>query len=166
MIVQKNTIDINDDSGDSFVGDLIAKLKQKNRLNIVKWEPAKNEYPQYMLLSGDKGILAYINFYIMRNQEDKAFIHDYCDLIRRLSLAISDLDRPVFNVYCQTYLEENNICFETYEQIRDIIYNDTARIKKDENGKKIFESHKSEMGFENELISIFYDMKKNGVKIS
>lgn len=166
MEIEKAQTSISNEYNEKIIDRLICEMKKKDKINIVKWKPTKQEYPEYMLLSGDKGILAYINFYIVSDQEQKEFIHDYNDLARRLSLAISDLDRPVFNIYYQTVGGEDRICFETYEQIRDIIYNNTARIEKDYSGRKIFKSNKLEMGFQDELISIFFDMKKNSVKVS
>lgn len=166
MKTEKTQIHISSENNEKIIDKLISKMKKKDKINIVKWQPTKQEYPEYMLLSGDKGILAYINFYVVKDQELKEFVHDYNNLARRLSLAISDLDRPVFNIYYQTADENERIFFETYEQIRDIIYNNSTRIEKNYSGKRIFKSNKLEMGFQDELMNMFLDMKRNGVRVS
>lgn len=125
-----------------------------------------------MLLSGDKGILAYINFYLLE-RNDEIYYHDYSELICKLKLAYSDLDRPVFNLYClssgemssQNFsLKENNIFFETYEQMKDKIFRE--KNKTERNGLGRYVSVRNEMGELNELIEIFSDLYRNNVNVS
>lgn len=148
----------------NFTNDLIAYVKEKCKLNIVRWNPVKKEYPQYMLLGSDKGILAYVNFNVCKN--NAFFRHNYELLLNQLRLSVSDLDRPVFNIYQMGERSENNIYFETYEQLIDILLNEPSRVEQNENGKKIFYSNKVEMGTINELINIFWDLKKNNVRFN
>lgn len=148
----------------SFTEDLISYVKAKCRLNIVKWNPGKKEYPKYMLLGPDKGILAYVNFNVCKN--NVFFQHDYELLLNQLKLSVSDLDRPVFNIYQSIEKNEKNIYFETYEQLIDILLNEPSRVELGKNGEKIFYSSKVEMGTINELLNIFLDLKKNNVRVN
>lgn len=154
------------ESNIAFDNQVIAHVKEKCKMNIVSWEPTKKEYPSYMLLGPDKGILAYINFYTFIAQDLTIFRHDVGSLLARLRLAVSDLDRPVFNIYQVTEASETNIYFETYEQILDILFNNPDRIKIDDKGREYFDSQKNEMGSVDELLTIFTDLKRNNVKFS
>lgn len=165
MIYQMDT-SINDGVGQRsvFANEIIAFVKTKCRLNIVEWEPMKADYPSYILLGPDKGILAYINFDVV-SLENKLYLrHKYEKLLVQLRLAVSDLDRPVFNIYQLQEADEKNIYFETYEQIIDILFHDVSRIKKDDKGEKYFYSDIKEMGCINELFNIFLDLKKHNVR--
>lgn len=147
-----------------FANEIIAFVKTKCRLNIVEWEPIKADYPAYILLGPDKGILAYINFDVASPKNNLYLLHKYEKLLDKLRLAVSDLDRPVFNIYQLQEANEKNIYFETYEQIIDILFHEPTRIKKDDKGDKYFYSDIKEMGCINELLNIFLDLKKNNVR--
>ena len=94
-----------DERKNGFAEQAIACIKAKCKMNIVRWEPTKKEYPSYMLLGPDKGILAYINFGVWGSKDLMCFRHDHRELLEKLRLAVSDLDRPVFNIY--QVIEEN-----------------------------------------------------------
>lgn len=137
-----------------FADEMISYVKSKCRMNIIRWKPTKNDYPSYMLLGPDKGILAYINFNISNCQDDICFRHEYNTLLSRLRLAISDLDRPVFNIYQAEESKNKIVYFETYEQILDILLSNPNRVKKDRTGREYFCSKKIEMGYVEELLTI------------
>ena len=144
---------------EAFANAFIAKAKEK-RLNIVRWFPNKSVYPQYMLLGGDKGILAYLNFYL--NNESR-IEYSYSDLIKRIRYAISDLDRPVFNVHWMGKMS-GKVLFDTYEQLLDEIYSVADKSNLLETNKFIQDA--AYMGDEAELFSIFHNLKMYSVKLS
>ena len=63
IIEQAKNSAVNIKNNDEFGMCLAAWLKKKKRLNIVKWESNNVNYPKFMLLGTDKGILAYIDFF-------------------------------------------------------------------------------------------------------
>lgn len=148
-----------------FAAEMISRVKSECRMNIVEWEPVKSDYPTHILLGPDKGILAYINFIVSDVQGDICFRHERDALITKLRLAVSDLDRPVFNVCQVTEGEKKAVYFETYEQILDILFRDPGRLAGAEGESVYFCSEKSQMGCFEELLGIFMDLKKNNVRV-
>lgn len=148
-----------------FAEEMISLVKTDCRMNIVKWEPVKKDYPTHILLSSDKGILAYLNFIVSDGQDEGCFRHEKDVLLTKLRLAVSDLDRPVFNVYQVAEENKKAVYFETYEQIRDILFRYPDRIVRDKDGTEYFCSEKSQMGDREELLSLFMDLKRNNVRV-
>ncbi len=156
------------------IGDVFSEfVKKKYRLNISKWEPNKSDYPRYMLLGTDKGILAYAEFFYHRSLEiiddeicyEYGICHEVSNLIRKVSLIYSDLDRPTFYIHFVDYPNLKGIYFETTEQIIDSLFNERNHVITFNNGKYYF-SNLLEMGEFNEIIEIFYDLKKNNIQFN
>ena len=138
---------------------LLKYLKQKHKMSIVNWESASKGYPSYMFLSGDKGILAYIDFkYIKSNckfsETNNLFSTD--SLLETIRVADSQLDRPVFFVYILNCEDKQGIFFETNEQIKD-------RWFTNQYCQKEYSPILEEAGDMPNLISIFQALKQNGV---
>jgi hypothetical protein len=49
----------------SLVDSFIDNLGIIYKIKIEKWNPVKVEYPPYLLLAGDRGILAYLKFIVI-----------------------------------------------------------------------------------------------------
>ena len=148
-------------SQDEILDQFLVFIKKKMKFSIVNWEPPHKEYPHYMFLSGDKGILAYVDF---RYKESKKAFSDLelaCDskqLLETLRSADSQLDRPVFFVYMLNYLDKQGIYFETNEQIKDRWFKSSC-------SSKYYIPVVDEMGDFNNLIAIWNDLKKNNVRV-
>ena len=149
-------------SPEEVISSFIATLKSKQKINITKWEAPCAEYPEYMLLAGDRGILAYLN--IKYIESDSLFQESYLTEDSRSTLgyitkSISHLDRPVFFVYIINTTNVNGVYFETNEQIKNrwlsANFNESTYTP-------IFD----EMGDLSNLIAIFTDLKKNNVRVS
>lgn len=141
--------------------ELNSVLKQRYKLNIVKWDPTSDAYPEYMLLGGDRGILAYVK-YVYREidsyvDEVPISLHSD-DVLHTVSSAISDLNRPVFFVYMIKSNSTMHILFETDEQIRD-------RWLETNFSGAMYHPQISEAGSFENLISILLDLKKNNVHL-
>ena len=171
VIEQAQYLPENEKNNDE-VGRIISGwLKKKKGLNVVQWEPNKPDYPKFMLLGTDRGILAYIEFFYHKSDEivsddivgQAGICHILNDLRKRLSLIDSDLDRPVFYVHVVDYKNQKGIFFETTEMIKNNIFEKTESIYEDFPIDLYF-SKISEMGDFEELISIFENLKKNNVK--
>lgn len=155
-----------------LAGSLISSwLKRKKKLNIMQWTPNNPNYPKFMLLGTDKGILAYVEFFYHNSNENiddnivgqMGICHILNDLRKRLSLVDSDLDRPVFYVHVIDYKNQKGIFFETTEMIKNKIFENTLSVYEGE-PMDLYFSKISEMGEFEELIGIFEDLKKNNVK--
>lgn len=153
-------------------GVIIANwLKKKKKLNVIQWEPNNINYPKFMLLGTDKGILAYIEFFYHQSNTEvdditagrTGICHLMNDLRRRLSLVDSDLDRPVFYVHILDYPNQKGVFFETTEMIKNNIFEKSECACNGKNGSLYF-SDISEMGDFSELVCMFEDLKKNNVK--
>ena len=147
-------------SEDELVKSFLKVLKAEYKMSIVEWNPSHNEYPRYMYLSGDKGILAYISFqYIESNEvyENKMGAQDTSTLIETLRVAYSQLDRPVFFLYFFNCKDRQGIFFETNEQIMNRLQSNMINER--------YYPVLDEMGDFNNLISIWKDLKKNSVRV-
>lgn len=157
-----------------IVGDTFSvSVKKKYKLNILKWEPNKQKYPKYMLLGSDKGILAYIEFFYhqFKSEVEKdccfqyGICHEFDEVVRRIQLVDSDLDRPVFYIHYVDYPEIKGIFFETTEVIKDCLLTKSNPIITRQ-GKRYYFSSLLEMGCFDELMEILSDLKKNNVNFN
>lgn len=172
VIEQAKYSAVNVKNNDEFGICLAAWLKKKKRLNVVQWEPNNVNYPKFMLLGTDKGILAYIEFFYhtVDISVDDAIVgrmgicHLMKDLRTRLPLVDSDLDRPVFYVHFLNYPNQKGIFFETTEMIKNNIF-EKSRCVFLNNSDDLYFSDISEMGEFEELVCMFEDLKRNNVKI-
>ena len=129
--------------------NFVETIYKRYKLKIEKWQPNKLNYPDYMFLGGDRGILAYI--YLL--DEEKIPINE---IVKKVSLAESELDRPVF--FINNYYDFDCLYFETNEQIKDILFNGYS--------EKYYHADINTAGnFEN-LINILKDLKRNSVKFN
>lgn len=126
---------------------LINDLKEKYKIKIEKWAPNKNYYPEYMFLGGDRGILAYIYFL-----DNKKILT--ADLVKKVSRAESELDRPVF--FIRNFKNLDTLFFETNDQIKNRLFYESI--------DKYYEPDMSSVGNYEEMISIFKKLKKDSVK--
>lgn len=148
-------------SQDEILRQFLMFIKKKMKFSIVDWKPTHKEYPSYMFLSGDKGILAYVDFKYVESDEPFSDSDLACDskmLLKTLCSADSQLDRPVFFVYILNYRDKQGIYFETNEQIKD-------RWFKSSYSSKYYIPDVDEMGDVNNLIAIWNDLKKNNVRV-
>lgn len=171
VIRQAQYLPENETKNDAAGGLISSWLKKKKRLNVVQWEPNNINYPKFMLLGTDKGILAYIEFFYHKSDADvsddivgqNGICHLLSDLRTRVSLVDSDLDRPVFYVHVVDYKNQKGIFFETTEMIKNNIFEKTKSVYED-SPIDLYFSQLSEMGDFEELVRIFEDLKKNNVK--
>lgn len=148
-------------SKEEVLEQFIVFIKKKMRLSIIGWEPTRRAYPSHIFLSGDKGILAYVDFKYAASKEDFSDEELACDselLLETLRSADSQLDRPVFFVYMLNYRDKQGIYFETNEQIKDRWFKNSCL---SESYIPVIE----EMGDFNNLIEIWNDLKKNNVRV-
>ena len=148
-------------SKEDVLSQFVFMMKKNMRFSIVGWDPVREEYPSHMLLSGDKGILAYVDFKYIESNENFSESHLSCDsgmLLKTLRVADSRLDRPVFFVYMLNCPDKQGIYFETNEQIKD-------RWFKTAYSSERYAPVVEEMGDFNNLIEIWNDLKKNNVRV-
>jgi hypothetical protein len=165
---------------------IIEFFKTKYKLNATFGGNANKKYPDCMLLSGDKGILAYFEVkyheapFINTIQEIGRYCYegsvtlDLKKLVRQIEIVDSELDRPVFYLHWIDFPCLKGLFFESSDQIKNELFLQGKAIEKGEHtgdfdGKEMkkdtkkFYSKLLEMGTLEELIDIFIDMKKNGV---
>ena len=148
-------------SEDEILEQFLMFIKKKMKFSIVNWEPTHKEYPSHMFLSGDKGILAYVDFKYVESDEQFSDSELACDskaLLETLRSADSQLDRPIFFVYMLNYRDKQGIYFETNEQIKDRWFKNSCT-------SEHYIPVVDEMGDFNNLISIWNDLKKNNVRV-
>lgn len=144
------------------VDSFIAMLKSKQKINITKWDAPRAEYPEYMLLAGDRGILAYLNIKYIESQssfQESYLSENSKSTLGYITKSISHLDRPVFFVYIINTTNVKGVFFETNEQIKNRWLNENFNAP---TYTPIFD----EMGNMSNLIDIFIDLKKNNVRVS
>lgn len=113
-------------SKEEICDQFINLIKKKLKLSIVSWKPSIKEYPHYILLNSDKGILAYVDFkYVFSNKNfsDMVIAYDMKPLLDTIRYAYSRLDRPIFFIYILNCKDKKGIFFETNEQIKDRWFN-------------------------------------------
>lgn len=166
---------------------IIDFLKSKYKLNVTHGDTSNKKYPDCMLLSGDKGILAYFEVkyhgapFISAIQKIGRYCYegsatlDLDKLVKQIEIVESELDRPVFYLHWIDYPCLKGIFFETSDQVKNELFIQGDAYEREErlgdfdekdNKKgytKKFYSKLLEMGSFEELIDIFLDMKKNGV---
>lgn len=148
-------------SKDEILEQFLIFIKKKMKFSIVDWTPTHKAYPSHMFLSGDKGILAYVDFKYVESNESFSDTELACDsklLLETLRSADSQLDRPVFFVYMLNYRDKQGIYFETNEQIKDRWFKSSC-------SSEYYIPVVDEMGDFNNLIAIWYDLKKNHVRV-
>lgn len=148
-------------SKDEILEQFIIFIKKKMKFSIVDWKPTHRAYPSHMFLSGDKGILAYVDFKYVESKEpfsNSGLARDSKLLLETLRSADSQLDRPVFFVYMLNYRDKQGIYFETNEQIKDRWFNGFC-------SSEYYIPVIDEMGDFNNLIAIWNDLKKNNVRV-
>lgn len=148
-------------SQEEVLEQFLTFIKKKMKFSIVNWEPPHKEYPSHMFLSGDKGILAYVDFKYMESDDNFSEVELACDsksLLDTLRSADSQLDRPIFFVYMLNYRNKQGIYFETNEQIKDRWFNSSY-------SSESYIPVIDEMGDFNNLITIWNDLKKNNVRV-
>lgn len=156
------TIDVVEEAKAKEIVTIFSKfLKTNFHLNIQCWEPNKEEYPAYMLLGADKGILAYLNFYYHEADYNTAIGYNLRRIVSQVKLVISDLDRPTFFVHVVYTPGIKGIYFETHEQIIDRLLNEKESVV----FKDKYICQPKYMGDIKELVSIMTDLKKNNVNI-
>lgn len=173
VLFQSTYENTNVENNDEVGRVLAAWLKKKKRLNVIQWEPNKEQYPKFMLLGTDKGILAYIEPFYHSSCENAevemiakyGICHRMKDMRERLALVDSDLDRPVFYVHVLNYPSVKGVFFETTEMIKINIYEEDECVDKNSSGEYYF-SDLCEMGDIEELVMMFDDLKKNNVKFN
>ncbi len=166
---------------------IIDFLKEKYKLNVTHADKKNKKYPDCMLLSGDKGILAYfeVKYHGAPFISAISKIGRYCyegsatldldKLIKQIEIVESDLDRPVFYLHWIDYPCLKGLFFETSDQVKNELFLQGEVFEREERSgdfgdndnktgyTKKFYSKLLEMGTFEELIDIFLDMKKNGV---
>lgn len=148
-------------SEDEILEQFLMLIKKKMKFSIVDWQPTHKKYPSHMFLSGDKGILAYVDFKYIESDKNFSDSELACDsklLLETIRSADSQLDRPVFFVYMLNYRDKQGIYFETNEQIKD-------RWFKKSYSSEYYVPVVDEMGDFNNLITIWNDLKKNNVRV-
>ncbi len=166
---------------------IIDYLRSKYKLNVTHGDSSNKKYPDCMLLSGDKGILAYFEVKYHGAPFISAFrkIGRYCyegsatldlnKVAKQIEIIEGELDRPVFYLHWIDYPCLKGIFFQTSDQVKNELFHLGEEFEREErsgdfdkNGNKTgytkkFYAKLLEMGSFEELIDIFKDMKKNGV---
>ena len=145
---------------DNCILQFIKKIKMENNISLINWEPKNKNYPEYLLLSGDKGILAYVDFYVIKLLDDdlsKSLETDSFTLLNQILIADTQLDRPIFFVYIIETKNKKHVLFETNEQIKD-------RWLADGLHSPVYTPIVDEMGDLDNLISIWTSMKKSSAR--
>jgi hypothetical protein len=144
---------------DAVIESFIRLFQTRYKMNIVPWTPSNLAYPNYMLLGGDRGILAYIRFAYIESRsafEAGLLSTPSMPVLQTITKAESHLDRPVFFISLINCQDKCEIRFETNEQIKDRWLNTGFS---DPTYCPIYE----EMGDANDLLNIWNDLKKNSV---
>lgn len=165
---------------------IIDFLKEKYRLNVTHGDNSNKRYPDCMLLSGDKGILAYfeVKYHgapfisaiskIGRYCYEGSATLDLVKLIKQLEIVESELDRPVFYLHWIDYPCLKGLFFETSDQVKNELFLQGEVFEREERLGDFFDDKKKgytkkfyskllEMGTFEEFIDLLINMKKNGV---
>lgn len=147
-------------STDECITSFIKNIKKEKKISIINWTPKNKNYPAYILLSGDKGILGYIDFCainLSNNDLLDSISRDSITLLNQIKIADSQLDRPIFFVYLIKITNREIVLFETNEQIKD-------RWLTNGLNSKIYHPIIEEMGNLDNLISIWTSLKQNTLR--
>lgn len=165
---------------------IIDFLKEKYKLNVTHGDNSNKKYPDCMLLSGDKGILAYfeVKYHgapfisairkIGRYCYEGSATLDLGKLVKQIEIVESELDRPVFYLHWIDYPCLKGLFFETSDQVKNELFTQGEAFEREERTgdfvddkkkgyTKKFYSKLLEMGTLEEFIALLIDMKKNGV---
>ena len=149
----------------SLVDSFIDNLGIIYKIKIEKWNPFKVEYPPYLLLAGDRGILAYLKFIVIDYNvkfSSELISVDLSSILNLIKKVDSDLDRPTFIIYIVRFSNFKGILFETIEMIKDRILSDNRSIN---NEKTRYLTDIETTGTLDNLIQLFIDLKKSKVKM-
>ena len=120
--------------GQLFEDILIDFLTQKIHIKAMHADKSNKQYPDCMILSGDKQIAAYfeVKYHsapfitairkINRYCYEGSITLDYKKIIRQLEIIESDIERPVFYLHWVDFPCLKGVFFETSEQIKQYIY--------------------------------------------
>lgn len=145
---------------DDCILQFIKKIKTENNISLINWKPKNKNYPEYLLLSGDKGILAYVDFCVVKlldNDLSKSIERNSLILLDQIRIADSQLDRPIFFVYIIENKNKKFVLFETNEQIKDRWFANGLH-------SQVYTPVIEEMGDLDNLISIWTSMKRISAK--
>lgn len=165
---------------------IIDFLKEKYKLNVTHGDNSNKKYPDCMLLSGDKGILAYfeVKYHgapfisairkIGRYCYEGSATLDLGKLVKQIEIVESELDRPVFYLHWIDYPCLKGLFFETSDQVKNELFIQGEAFEREERlgdfvddkkkgYTKKFYSKLLEMGTLEEFIALLINMKKNGV---
>lgn len=120
--------------GQLFEDILIDFFTQKLHIKAMHADKNNKQYPDCMILCGDKQIAAYfeVKYHsapfisainkINRYCYEGSITLDYKKIIKQLELIDSDIDRPVFYLHWVDFPCLKGVFFETSEQIKQYIY--------------------------------------------
>lgn len=120
--------------GQLFEDILIDFFTQKLHIKAMHADKSNKQYPDCMILCGDKQIAAYfeVKYHsapfisainkINRYCYEGSITLDYKKIIKQLELIDSDIERPVFYLHWVDFPCLKGIFFETSEQIKQYIY--------------------------------------------
>ncbi len=148
-------------SKEDVTAAFINVCRTKYKKNIVSWTPPDPTYPDYMLLAGDRGILAYIRFLYFSSQtafNTKKLALPTFPLLQTVTKAESQLDRPVFFVWVINFPDKSEIRFETDEQIRD-------RWMRSDFSDPVYSPVHDEMGNVENLLELWENLQKHNVRL-
>ncbi|MCH5165008.1 MAG: hypothetical protein J1G01_01235 [Clostridiales bacterium] len=120
--------------GKLFEDILIDFFTQKLHIKAMHADNSNKQYPDCMILCGDKQIAAYfeVKYHsapfisainkINRYCYEGSITLDYKKIIKQLELIDSDIERPVFYLHWVDFPCLKGVFFETSEQIKQYIY--------------------------------------------
>jgi len=170
--------------GQFFENLLIDFLNEKLHIKAMHANTKNKKYPDCMILSGDKQILAYfeVKYHsapfitaiskINRYCYEGSTTLDYKKIIKQLEIIESDLDRPVFYLHWIDFPCLKGVFFETSEQVKENLYKGESFERKKKEGDlqknpqsvylgKIY-SPLLEMGTFEEFINTVKSLNKRG----
>lgn len=168
--------------GQLFENILIDFINSKYHLKVAHADKTNKRYPDCMVLSSDKQIVAYfeVKYHsapfisainkINRYCYEGSITLDYKKLVKQLEIIDSDLDRPVFYLHWVDFPCLKGVFFETSEQVKQTLYEDGGFERKerdgdlDKNPQSVylykFYSHLLEMGNFDEFIKVLQKLSK------
>lgn len=120
--------------GKLFEDILIDFFTEKLHIKAMHADKKNKQYPDCMILSGDKQIVAYfeVKYHsapfisainkINRYCYEGSVTLDYKKIIKQLEIIESDLERPVFYLHWVDFPCLKGVFFETSEQVKQYIY--------------------------------------------
>jgi len=123
---------------------IIDFLKEKFHIKALHGDKSNKKYPDCMVLSKDKGIVAYFEVkyhsapFIMAYQKINRLCYegsatfDQDKIIKQLEIIDSDIQLPTFYLHWIDYPCLKGLFFETNEQVKDYIYRAEAEFERKE----------------------------------